>query len=169
MHQIHRDIKSDNVLIATSGAVKLADFGFAAQLTKEKAKRKTIVGTPYWMAPELIRGDPYDQKVDVWSLGIMVMELCEGEPPYLNFPPLRALFLINTKGVPGLKNPEHWSPEFLDFLSKCLQHNAEFRPTSAEMINHPFLQKACSTEEIRQVCVRAKEIAAELDANYVPT
>jgi serine/threonine protein kinase len=92
LHRIHRDIKSDNLLIGDDGSIKLADFGYAAQLTQEKQKRNTIVGTPYWMAPELIRGQNYDQKVDLWSLGIMIMEMAEGEPPYMEFPPLRVCF-----------------------------------------------------------------------------
>ena len=102
LHRIHRDIKSDNMLISHTGDVKIADFGYAAQLTQKKTRRNTIVGTPYWMAPELIRGQNYDTKVDIWSLGIMVMEMAEGEPPYMEFPPLRALFLITTKGIPEL-------------------------------------------------------------------
>lgn len=139
MHRIHRDIKSDNILLGSDGSCKIADFGYAAQLTQEKAKRVTIVGTPYWMAPELIRGQNYDQKVDIWSLGIMVMEMAEGDPPYMDFPPLRALFLITTKGIPGLKHPEKWSTEFKDFVAQCLEKDAENRPTADQLLFHPFI------------------------------
>ena len=139
MHRIHRDIKSDNILLGSDGSCKIADFGYAAQLTQERSKRGTIVGTPYWMAPELIRGQNYDQKVDIWSLGIMVMEMAEGDPPYMDFPPLRALFLITTKGIPGLKNPEKWSVEFKDFIAQCLEKEAENRPTAEQLLYHPFI------------------------------
>ena len=117
-----------------------------------------MVGTPYWMAPELIRGDPYDQRVDVWSLGIMMMELMEGDPPYLDLPPLRALFFINTKGVPDLQEPEKWTDECREFLSLCLKHKFEQRPTSEELLGHKFLQKACSSGEILSAVKKAKEI-----------
>jgi len=108
LHRIHRDIKSDKILVGEDGDVKIADFGYAAQLTQQQQKRNTVVGTPYWMAPELIRGQDYGIKVDIWSLGIMVMEMAEGEPPYMEFPPLRALFLITTKGIPELKDTKKW-------------------------------------------------------------
>jgi len=141
-NRIHRDIKSDNILLGSEGSVKLADFGYAAQLTQQKQKRNTIVGTPYWMAPELIRGQAYDHKVDIWSLGIMCMEMCEGEPPYMEFPPLRALFLITTKGIPPLREGSKWSPDLHDFLQKCLNKDADQRPDAAAMLRHPFIAKA---------------------------
>lgn len=141
LHRIHRDIKSDNILLNTSGAVKLADFGYAAQLTQKQQKRNTVVGTPYWMAPELIRGHDYGIKVDIWSLGIMLMEMCEGEPPYMEFPPLRALFLITTKGIPPLKEPHKWSPDMLDFFSKCLEKDVDKRPDANALLKVFFKKK----------------------------
>jgi hypothetical protein len=164
MHRIHRDIKSDNILLGSDGSCKIADFGYAAQLTQEKAKRITIVGTPYWMAPELIRGQNYDQKVDIWSLGIMVMEMAEGDPPYMDFPPLRALFLITTKGIPGLKHPEKWSTEFKDFVSQCLEKDAENRPTADQLLFHPFIVKYADLGESNLVPVINAARKAKQDA-----
>jgi len=157
LDRIHRDIKSDNILLNRSGSVKIADFGYAAQLKAEQAKRTTIVGTPYWMAPELIRGQEYTYKVDVWSLGIMVMEMAEGEPPYMEFPPLRALFLITTKGIPDLKAPENWSPQFRNFVSLCLEVDPEKRWDATQLLSHPFLQKKAHPSEMESVIDRAKE------------
>lgn len=160
LRQIHRDIKSDNVLISETGEVKLADFGFAAQLTQDRAKRNTMVGTPYWMAPELVRGEQYDEKVDIWSLGIMVMEMAEGDPPYIDLPTLRALFFINTKGAPPLKEPHKWTREFHTFLDACLQRDARCRPTAEQLLQHPFLHSACSHSELFQLVQRAKQASA---------
>jgi len=157
LHRIHRDIKSDNILLSSDGQVKLADFGYAAQLTQQKQKRNTIVGTPYWMAPELIKGQAYDQKVDIWSLGIMVMEMCEGEPPYMEFPPLRALFLITTKGIPGLKDPSKWSPDLHDFLAKCLNKESDQRPDAPTLLKHPFLTRASNRQDMEEVMKEAKQ------------
>jgi len=151
MHCIHRDIKSDNVLLNSRGEVKLADFGFSCQLTKEKEKRTSVIGTPYWMPPEIISGQEYGIKVDIWSTGIMVMEMTEGEPPYMDYPPLRALFLISTKGVPALKEEEKWSIELVDFLSKCLIVEPLERPTAAELLEHPFAKMVCPLEDMVQL------------------
>lgn len=157
LHRIHRDIKSDNILLGDDGSVKIADFGYAAQLTQKQQKRNTVVGTPYWMAPELIRGHDYGIKVDIWSLGIMIMEMAEGEPPYMEFPPLRALFLITTKGIPNLKEPENWSTDFQDFIAKSLIKEVADRPTADELIKHPFLNNRCTPEEFVTIIQESRE------------
>eukprot|EP00767_Chilomastix_cuspidata_P005293 gnl/Chilomastix_cuspidata/550.p1 GENE.gnl/Chilomastix_cuspidata/550~~gnl/Chilomastix_cuspidata/550.p1 ORF type:complete len:460 (-),score=195.64 gnl/Chilomastix_cuspidata/550:395-1774(-) len=138
-NRIHRDIKSDNLLVSAEGDVKLADFGFCAQLNAEQRKRNSVVGTPYWMSPELIRGTDYDTKVDIWSLGILALELADGVPPYLDVPPLRAVFLVVTQPPATLKHPERWSANFRDFIKQCLQKNPAARPSAEELLRHPFL------------------------------
>jgi len=158
LHRIHRDIKSDNILLTGDGYVKIADFGYAAQLTQKQQKRNTVVGTPYWMAPELIRGQDYGKKVDIWSLGIMAMEMAEGEPPYMEFPPLRALFLITTKGIPDLKEAKQWSPEMRDFVKQCLTKDVKNRPDASDLLKHPWLKKSCKHLELVPVIEAARKV-----------
>jgi serine/threonine protein kinase len=143
---IHRDVKSDNILITRNGDIKLADFGFTCKLDDKRPKRRSVVGTPYWMAPEVVRAQEYDTLIDVWSLGIMALEMANGEVPRLEHPPIKALFVITTSPPPELDNPEKFSDTFKDFLSKCLVKDVTQRATCAELLKHPFIASACTLE-----------------------
>jgi len=158
--KIHRDIKSGNILLNHEGDCKLADFGVSAELTTTMAKRKTVIGTPYWMAPEVLQSTEYNGKADIWSLAITAIELAVGEPPHSNVHPMRAIFMIPTSEPPTLPNPEKWSKEFNDFLKVCLVKEPDKRPSAATLLKtHPFITKSKGKEVIASlVAACMKEI-----------
>lgn len=140
-YHLHRDIKSQNILVNAEGEVKIADFGFAVGLTKHHQNRKTVLGSPFWMAPELIAKSPYGPKVDIWSTGIVAIELAEKKPPHMGQPAIKVLFSIHSKPPPKLRNKKHWSKHFHHFLKSALYKDPKRRATAAELLMHPFLCK----------------------------
>ncbi|ELT95488.1 hypothetical protein CAPTEDRAFT_101248 [Capitella teleta] len=159
--KIHRDIKAGNILLNTEGHAKLADFGVAGQLTDTMAKRNTVIGTPYWMAPEVIQEIGYDCVADIWSLGITALEMAEGKPPYGDIHPMRAIFMIPTKPPPSFRDPDKWSPEFIDFVSKCLVKNPEHRVSAKELLGHEFISNCHANSVLEQMLQEAREIQEE--------
>ncbi|XP_060876687.1 serine/threonine-protein kinase 3-like [Metopolophium dirhodum] len=156
--KIHRDIKAGNILLNSEGHAKLADFGVAGQLTDTMAKRNTVIGTPFWMAPEVIQEIGYDCVADMWSLGITALEMAEGKPPYGDIHPMRAIFMIPTKPPPSFREPDKWSPEFIDFVSQCLIKNPEERATATKMLDHEFIGNPKPPEILSQMIAEAREI-----------
>uniref|UniRef100_A0A671Q435 non-specific serine/threonine protein kinase n=1 Tax=Sinocyclocheilus anshuiensis TaxID=1608454 RepID=A0A671Q435_9TELE len=150
---IHRDIKGQNVLLTENAEVKLVDFGVSAQLDRTVSRRNTFIGTPYWMAPEVIACDEnpdatYDYKSDLWSLGITAIEMAEGAPPLCDMHPMRALFLIPRNPAPRLKSKK-WSKNFQSFIESCLVKNHNQRPSTEQLLKHPFIRELPNERQIR--------------------
>jgi protein-serine/threonine kinase len=145
------------VLLNSKGEVKVTDFGYCAKLSNERSKRATLVGTPYWMAPEVVKQKEYGVKVDIWSLGIMLIEMLEGEPPYLDEDHLKALYLIAINGTPKLKRPDRVSPVCKDFLSRSLEVDVIKRADCTELLSHPFLQHVASADSLANLTRKSRK------------
>ncbi|KAM9846781.1 serine/threonine-protein kinase 10 isoform 2-T2 [Aulostomus maculatus] len=171
MKIIHRDLKAGNILLMLDGDIKLADFGVSAKNTKTLQRRDSFIGTPYWMAPEVVmcetmKDAPYDYKADIWSLGITLIELAQIEPPHHELNPMRVLLKIAKSEPPTLEQPSKWSPEFKDFLKTALDKNTETRPSAAQLLEHPFVSSVTSNRPLMELVAEAKaEVMEEIEDN----
>ncbi|XP_071778159.2 STE20-like serine/threonine-protein kinase isoform X4 [Centroberyx gerrardi] len=166
---IHRDLKAGNILLSLDGDVKLADFGVSAKNTKTLQRRDSFIGTPYWMAPEVVmcetsKDRPYDFKADIWSLGVTLIELAQIEPPNHEMNPMRVLLKIAKSEPPTLMHPSRWSPEFNDFLRKALDKNVDNRWGTLQLLQHPFVSRVANSKPLRELIAEAKaEVTEEIE------
>ncbi|XP_066535444.1 STE20-like serine/threonine-protein kinase isoform X2 [Hoplias malabaricus] len=166
---IHRDLKAGNILFNADGDIKLADFGVSAKNTKTLQRRDSFIGTPYWMAPEVVmcetsKDRPYDYKADIWSLGITLIEMAQIEPPNHEMNPMRVLLKIAKSEPPTLMQPSRWSPEFSDFLRKALDKNIDQRWSTLQLLQHPFVSSVADNKPLRELIAEAKaEVFEEIE------
>ncbi|KAG1951040.1 STE20-like serine/threonine-protein kinase [Pimephales promelas] len=166
---IHRDLKAGNILFTSDGDIKLADFGVSAKNTKTLQRRDSFIGTPYWMAPEVVmcetsKDRPYDYKADIWSLGVTLIELAQIEPPNHEMNPMRVLLKIAKSEPPTLAAPSRWSPEFSDFLRKALDKNVDNRLSALQLLQHPFVSNVEDNKPLRELIAEAKaEVVEEIE------
>uniref|UniRef100_A0A8C1KEH7 non-specific serine/threonine protein kinase n=1 Tax=Cyprinus carpio TaxID=7962 RepID=A0A8C1KEH7_CYPCA len=166
---IHRDLKAGNILLTSDGDVKLADFGVSAKNTKTLQRRDSFIGTPYWMAPEVVmcetsKDRPYDYKADIWSLGVTLIELAQIEPPNHEMNPMRVLLKIAKSEPPTLAIPSRWSSEFSDFLRKALDKNVDNRWNALQLLQHPFVSNVMDNKPLRELIAEAKaEVFEEIE------
>ncbi|XP_002735309.1 serine/threonine-protein kinase 10-like [Saccoglossus kowalevskii] len=158
---IHRDLKAGNILLTMNGDIRLADFGVSARNTKTNQKRDSFIGTPYWMAPEVVlcetlKDDPYDYKADIWSLGITCIEMAQMEPPYNDLHPMRVLIKIPKTSPPTLLAPSRWSKDFNNFIKMCLDKNVETRPSAKDLLQHPFVVRTDDKKPLIDLISEAK-------------
>ncbi|XP_074614621.1 serine/threonine-protein kinase 10-like [Acropora palmata] len=163
---IHRDLKAGNLLLTSDGNIKLADFGVSAKNKKTVQRRTTFIGTPYWMAPEVIvtetcKDDPYDYKADIWSAGITLIELAEMQPPYHDMHPMRVLFKIPKSDPPQLQAKNKWSKDFHDFLSLCVVKSADMRTSAGQLLEHPFIANVTDNKPLKELYNEAKAVVIE--------
>ncbi|XP_012283262.1 serine/threonine-protein kinase 10 [Orussus abietinus] len=163
---IHRDLKAGNVLLTMAGGVKIADFGVSAKNKHTLQKHDTFIGTPYWMAPEVVlcetfRDNPYDFKVDIWSLGITLIEFAQMEPPNHEMSPMRVLLKIQKSDPPKLDQPGKWSKDFHDFIAKALTKDPTARPTAEELLKHAFINRDLDSKPIRDLLLEYKADVVE--------
>jgi len=170
-NKIHRDLKGANLLMQQDGSLKLADFGVAGELSATISRRHTMIGSPYWMSPEVIEDCGHDQKADIWSLGITIIELAELDPPHFEVGPMRVVFIIPNSPPPELKHKEAYSPELSELLARCLVKNPDERASAEELLKMPYITEAercrnaftCAADDKEAIAKREEMALDELE------